>query len=177
MSKNSKNLAGDAHFDDVDFFDIGSQGLGRGGEVNPMWGAVAGTGVGTLSAVGVTQFTDADKYAELIGLGAAVVVGGIMAIFRSTRSAGLTAMAAGALNNGVRAAAALMSQKQAVKDATGAQVTQSAATTKGIGAVYTSQVPGLGAVRAQGVPSLGMPPGAPPFDSNQWGSTGVSRGA
>lgn len=168
MAKN-KTL-GDSSYDDVDFF-----GLERaGGEVNPMWGAVAGTGVGTLAAVGVTQFTDKDNVAELIGLGASLAIGGIMACFRSTRSAGFTAMAAGVLNNGVRATAALLSTKQQVKDSTGAQAT-AAGTTNGIGAIYAGNTPSLGAVRAQGVPTLGMSPGRAPFDSNQWGTSGISR--
>lgn len=171
MSKKTQNLG---NYDDVDFFGIDG-GLGRGGEVNPMWGAVAGTGAGTLVAVGVTQFTSQDRHAELIGLGAALVIGGVMAAFRSTRSAGFTAMAAGVLNNGVRATAAMLSAKQQVKDATGEQVTAAGGTTQGIGSIYAQSAPALGSVRAQNVPALGMAPGRAPFDASQWGTTGISR--
>lgn len=177
MSK--KNTGLDASYDDVDFF-----GLDRAGsEVNPMWGAVAGTGAGTLAAVGVTQFTDMDKYSELIGLGVGVVLGGVMAAFRSTRAAGFTAMAAAVLNNGVRASAQLLSAKQQVKDATGAQVTAASAGVKGMGAIYSQGVPALAGlpgqalngVRAQSVPALGMPPGVAPFSASSWGTTGTGR--
>jgi hypothetical protein len=85
-------------------------GAARGGKkINPMWGAVVGTGVGTVAAVGVRQFAGLDSkwydYSEAIGLGAGVLSGlGLMLLAKGKkgRPAGTTAMAAAVLNNGIR---------------------------------------------------------------------------
>lgn len=159
-------------YDDVDFFGLDAYGMPAG--VNPMWGALAGSAVGTLTAVGITQFTDKDRWAELIGFGASALAGGIMAIFPATRNAGWTAMAVGLANNGVRAAYGFLSEKQAVKDETGKSVTQKEdPTAKGIGATIPQRIPALGAVVPQKVPALG----APTFRAGRYGTSALSRAA
>ena len=175
-------LNGLGAYDDVDFFGLDSYGMPAG--INPMWGAVAGTGLGTLTAVGIKQFTSWDKWAELLGLGAAGLTGGVMAIFPPTRHAGWNAMAAGLLNNGVRAAHELLSAKEAVKAAVGENITESGATdkqvkdatggkTEGIRAVAAGALNGIRALPAANLRGANLPNVSP----THWGTTSVARAA
>jgi len=81
----------------------------RFGEMNPMWGAVAGTGLGTLGAMGVRQFAPGmAKWSEAIGLGLGTLASGAMLMFDRTRGAGWVGMASSFLNNGLRQLEQLM---------------------------------------------------------------------
>jgi hypothetical protein len=92
---------------------LGDAGLGAGYDAfglddfgmpdgNPMWGAFLGTGLGTITAIGVRRYTTKGQYAELIGGAAGVVSGGVMYAL-GMKSSGLTAVVSALLNNGLRA--------------------------------------------------------------------------
>ena len=86
----------------VDFFGLDRTGSPDG---NPMWGAMIGTGLGTVTAVGVARYVKNPKYAkhaELFGLGAGVASGAVMWLM-GMRSSGVTAAVSALLNNGMRA--------------------------------------------------------------------------
>ncbi len=86
----------------VDFFGLDRTGSPDG---NPMWGAMIGTGLGTVTAIGVARYVKnpkVAKHAELFGLGASVLSGGALWLM-GMRSSGVTAAVAGLLNNGLRA--------------------------------------------------------------------------
>jgi len=88
----------------VDAFGLNEFGQPAG--LNPVWGAVVGTGLGTLGAIGARQFGKTggkmSQYSELVGLGMGALASGAMAFFDGTRAAGWTGLAAVALNNGLR---------------------------------------------------------------------------
>lgn len=89
-------------YDDIDIFGLNEYGDPEG--LGALWGASIGVGVSTLTAIGGRSFGGMTvKTSELLGLGAGVVAGGIMAFFRSTRHAGWTAIAASVLGSGLRA--------------------------------------------------------------------------
>lgn len=84
----------------TDFFGLDSMGQPDG---NPMWGAFVGTGLGTLTAIGVKQYMPKQaKHAELIGMGAGVL-GGAVLYFAGHKSSGITSAVSAVLNNGIRA--------------------------------------------------------------------------
>jgi hypothetical protein len=79
-------------------------------QVNPMYGAVAGAGGGTLAAIGVRQFADPTKhpklfeYSEAIGFGVGALTGGAMLLLgkKKWKAAGYTALLSALVNNGLR---------------------------------------------------------------------------
>lgn len=98
---NNKQL-GDADFGNTDFFGLDDMGEPDG---NPMLGAMVGTGLGSVTAIGIRKFAAGSptlvKNAELIGAGAAVLAGAAL-YFTSSKSSGITAAVSGLLNNGLR---------------------------------------------------------------------------
>ncbi len=96
--KDSKELG------NVDAFGLDEFGMPAG--INPLWGAVAGTGLGTLTAIGVRQFSGGSvgmvKWSEAIGFGVGALASGAMLLSKSTRAAGWTGLASSFLNNGLR---------------------------------------------------------------------------
>lgn len=101
--KNQVALGAADDFDDVDAFGLDEFGQPRG--LNPLWGAVAGSGLGTVVAMGARRWGGATlgKHAEATGFVAAAAAGGAMIAFKRSRAAGWTALAAAFLNNGLRA--------------------------------------------------------------------------
>lgn len=88
--------------EDVNAF--GLDGFGRAVGMSPLWGAVVGTGLGTVGAVAARQFAPASwmRWSEAIGFGLAAAASGAMIAFRGTRAAGWTGLASAFLNNGLR---------------------------------------------------------------------------
>ena len=88
----------------VDAFGLDEFGSPVG--LNPLWGAVAGTGISTLGSMGVRQFATPGgkwwKYSEAIGFGLGALTGGGLLFWEGTRSAGWTALASAFLNSGLR---------------------------------------------------------------------------
>lgn len=85
----------------VDAFGLDEMGQPVG--LNPVWGAVVGTGLGTATAIATRQFMP--QYAgksELIGFGVSALASGAMIAFEGTRAAGWTSLASAVLNNGLR---------------------------------------------------------------------------
>lgn len=91
---------GQGEFGDANAFGLNE--FGQAGDLNPMWGAVAGTGLGTLGAIGVRQFTKWGRWSEWIGFGLGAVASGAL-MLTGSREAGWTGLASSFLNNGVRA--------------------------------------------------------------------------
>jgi hypothetical protein len=87
---------------DVNAF--GLDGFGRPVGMSPLWGAVVGTGVGTVGAVAARQFAPVSwaKWSEAIGFGLSALASGVMIAFKGTRAAGWTGLASAFLNNGLR---------------------------------------------------------------------------
>lgn len=85
----------------TDFFGLDERGRPDG---NAMLGAVVGTGLGSVTAIGVRRYGGVKygKYAELFGMGASVAAGAVL-YFTGQKSSGMTAAIAGLLNNGLRA--------------------------------------------------------------------------
>lgn len=107
------SLASD--YDDADAFGLDEFGQPVG--INPMWGAVGASGIGTLTSVGIRQFTKSAKmrkYSELIGFGAAAVPSGVMLIWGGTRAAGWTGLFTALLNHGPRIIENMLSKKEEV---------------------------------------------------------------
>lgn len=90
-------------YDDVDILGLNEFGEPTG--LHAIYGALIGAGAGTLGAVAARSFTTGTLHdnAELVGLGAGAVAGGIMAAFPSTRHAGWVAIATAFVSNGLRA--------------------------------------------------------------------------
>lgn len=88
--------------DDVNAF--GLDGFGRPVGMSPLWGAVVGTGLGTVGAVAARQFGSMGmaKWSEAIGFGLSALASGVMIAFKGTRAAGWTGLASAFLNNGLR---------------------------------------------------------------------------
>jgi hypothetical protein len=95
----------------------------RGGDLNPVWGAMASGAIGTGTTISVRAFTGMDKNAELIGLGAGVAAGVALMMSPRTRAAGFTGVVVALMTNGLRFVEALASNKQKIKDLEGAKVT------------------------------------------------------
>jgi hypothetical protein len=157
----------------------GTDDLGQVRGIHPAIGAAVSVGAGTATAIGVRQFSSLDKYSELIGGGVGISAGVIMMFFPNSRAAGYTGIISALLNNGLRYAAALISDKEKLRDASGALASKTAktmpiknrlaaieadlkaagtasGTTEGaFGIVRPQVVPTLGAVSARQVPSLG----------------------
>ncbi len=113
MTKKQKNAQSGAS---SDLF--GLDEFGMRGDVNPLWGAVAGTGLGTLAAIGARQASKdesskVNKYSEAIGFAVGGGVSAAMLISKSTRAAGFTGLAAAFLNNGLRQLEKMMVKKTA----------------------------------------------------------------
>ena len=90
-------------YDEVDIFGLDEFGDPTG--LGAIYGAMVGTGVGTVTSIAVRSWwPEKTSYSELIGLGAGLLAGGVMAAFPETRHAGWVAMASAVLNNGLRAA-------------------------------------------------------------------------
>jgi len=102
---NATSQLGDADdFDaDVDAFGLDQFGQTRG--LNPMWGAAAATGVGTVTTMGLHRYASGklQEHGEALGFVAAAVAAGTMIAMKRTRAAGWTGLAAAFLNNGLRA--------------------------------------------------------------------------
>lgn len=94
-------------YDDVDIFGLDEFGEATG--LPAIYGAMIGSGAGTVAAIGVRSIKpEWAGYSELIGLGVGVAAGGAMAFWPGghLRHAGWVAMAAAVLNNGLRSAEA-----------------------------------------------------------------------
>lgn len=86
---------------DVDAFGLDEMGQPVG--LNPVWGAVVGTGLGTVGAIATRQFAPKlAKHSELVGFGLSALASGTMIFFEGTRAAGWTGLASAFLNNGLR---------------------------------------------------------------------------
>lgn len=70
---------------------------------NAMWGAFIGTGLGTVTAIGIRNYTKYARHAELIGMGAGIAAGAVMYFVPGMKASGVTAAVAALLNNGLRA--------------------------------------------------------------------------
>lgn len=145
--------------------------------LNPLAGAAAGAGVGTITAVMVRRFSSMDSNSELIGMGSGALTGLAMMVPEGSRRAGIAALVTAVLNNGIRFAASKIFEKEKLRDAAGElatlkeqkeklalktqldaltaqiKVTKAASGTKGaLGLVRAAQVPtlagNLGAVSA-----------------------------
>jgi hypothetical protein len=104
MEKLKDNSLGANDFDeDIDAFGLDQFGQARG--LNPLWGAAAGSGLGTVVSLGLKKFGSPTmlKHSEAIGFLAGAAAGGAMIAMKNTRAAGWTALAAAFLNNGLRA--------------------------------------------------------------------------
>jgi hypothetical protein len=98
----------------VDAFGLDEMGQPVG--LNPVWGAVVGTGLGTLGAIGARQFSPKlAKHSELVGLGLSAAASGAMLFFEGTRAAGWTGLASAFLNNGLRQVEMMMFAPQAAE--------------------------------------------------------------
>lgn len=85
----------------IDAFGLDEMGQPVG--LNPVWGAVVGTGLGTIGAIATRQFAPRlAAHSELIGLGLSALASGGMIFFEGTRAAGWTGLASAFLNNGLR---------------------------------------------------------------------------
>jgi len=128
---NLGNVLGESLGDDYgDYDDANAFGLDEFGQVtgmNPMWGVVASVGVGTLTTVAIQELTSWDKWAELIGLGAAAVPAGALIAMKKTRAAGWTGLFAAVLNHGPRALQTMLSDKAKAKAAFGAAISSAKA--------------------------------------------------
>lgn len=155
---------------------MGVNGLGAVAGLHPSAGAALSVGLGTGTAIGVRMFTGLDKWSELIGGGVGVGAGMALMLSPKTRGAGFTGIVAAGISNGLRFVEAMVSDKQKIKNLTGAMSTkQDAAGVKyatqlaavkeaaktvgvlsgGLGIVTPQVVPTLGAVSAVTVPTLG----------------------
>ena len=82
---------------------FGLDEMGQPVGLNPVWGAVVGTGLGTVGAIATRKFVPSmAKHSELIGLGLSALASGSMIMFEGTRAAGWTGLASAFLNNGLR---------------------------------------------------------------------------
>jgi hypothetical protein len=108
MKDKNHALGATEEYDDVDAFGLDEFGQPRG--LNPLWGAVAGSGLGTVAAMGLRRWGSGRmaKYAEPIGFGLAAATAGTMIAFKGSRAAGWTALAAAFLNNGLRSVEEMM---------------------------------------------------------------------
>lgn len=86
---------------DVDAFGLDEMGQPVG--LNPVWGAVVGTGLGTVGAIATRQFAPKmARHSELVGFGLSALASGSMIFFEGTRAAGWTGLTSAFLNNGLR---------------------------------------------------------------------------
>lgn len=109
-------------YDDANAFGLGADGRPVG--LNPMWGSTGAAALGTLTAVGVRQFTAKDKWSELIGFGAAAVPSVAMIFPKRTRAAGWSGLITAMLTNGVRFVECMVSDKEKAKAEVGATITK-----------------------------------------------------
>jgi hypothetical protein len=89
-----------------------SGNLGQAKKLSPLWGAVAGTGLGTIGAIGARQFGAPggalERNSEWVGFGLGAAASGALLLSKKMRSAGWTGLAAAFLNNGLRGLEGLM---------------------------------------------------------------------
>lgn len=101
MSKMELGAISDSSFGAPDVFGLDEFGQPMG--TNPVWGAIAGAGFQTATAMAVRQMAPSmEKYAEGLGALAGILAGGVMWYFPGTRAAGVTAMATAAVGGGLR---------------------------------------------------------------------------
>jgi len=112
MNEN-KTLGDYGDYDDANAFGLGADGRPVGW--NPMWGSSIAVGAGTLASVITRQVSSQDKYAELIGFGVAAVPSLAMVFPKRTRAAGWAGLITSVLNNGVRFAEQMLSDKEKAK--------------------------------------------------------------
>lgn len=97
-------LAGSDYMGEVDLFGLDEFGEPVG--LKTMWGALIGSGLGTGLAIGLRRFSTAGSMwannAEGVAFLLTSAVGGAMVASHKTRAAGWTAIAASAVNNGLR---------------------------------------------------------------------------
>lgn len=135
---------------------LGQAARARAGDMNPLIGVAASGAVGTGTAIGLRYTTAMDHRAELIGLGAGVLVGAGLMVSPRSRAAGLAGIVTAVLTNGLRALEAMVSEKQQIKDLQGSMLTKSkanlketlAATKEAAKAAGILKGAGLGAVAA-----------------------------
>jgi hypothetical protein len=91
-------------YGNVDFFGLDEFGAPVG--MNPMYGALIGTGLATGTAIALRAMTAKGgffhKNSELLGLAVGGLAGGAMMFSPGTRAAGLTAIGGAFLSNGLR---------------------------------------------------------------------------
>jgi len=156
----TRNLGGDGSgeelgrgYDDVDIFGLNE--YGEPGGLSAIYGALVGVGVGTLGSIAANSFggTSLAPHRELVGLGAGVVAGGIMAVFPSTRHAGWVAMAAAAVGNGLRAVEHYFGSTTVA--GYGMPSMQSyPRMSAGLGIVQANQMNGMGSPKLMGPPAI-----------------------
>lgn len=101
-------LLGDDDYSGVDLFGLDEFGQPVG--MNPMWGAIIGTGISTGVAICMRRYSPSHaKYSEGIGALAGIGAGAAMAFMGNARAAGWTAIATSAVSGGLRQLEALMS--------------------------------------------------------------------
>lgn len=140
MNNNNTDLG----LGNVDAFGLDEMGQPVG--LNPVWGAVVGTGLGTVSAIATRQFMP--EYAgksELIGFGVSALASGAMIAFEGTRAAGWTGLASAFLNNGLRSIELMMFAPGAAE----------AAINAGMGEVVIDPTEALGLIEIEPTQALG----------------------
>lgn len=148
----------------VNFFGLDEFGQPSG--LNPVWGALIGTGVANITPAAIRMASDDPdviRWDEVAGVGAGVVASGAMLAFRGTRAAGWASLFGTLASAGVRALEkALMSDEKALIVAASYMSKKPAAKT-GTDGVEVSQIPTLNGPVVNQTPSLlGNAPTLPP---------------
>jgi hypothetical protein len=146
-------------YDDANAFGLDAYGSPMG--LNPMWGAMIGSGVGTLTSVALRQFVktktlSTDKGVDLteaVALGVAAVPSLAMIFWpgKAARAAGWTSLFAAVLNHGPRIAEAFLSDKEKVKTVAAIAAESATAPAGGGGGTQGAR---LGQVEIQQIPAL-----------------------
>lgn len=148
----------------VNFFGLDEFGQPSG--LNPVWGALIGTGVANITPAAIRMASDDPdviRWDEVAGVGAGVVASGAMLAFRGTRAAGWASLFGTLASAGVRALEkALMSDEKALIVAASYMSKKPAASQTQNGTEIT-QIPTLnGPVVNQTPALLGNAPTLPP---------------
>lgn len=106
---------------------------------NPILGFGIGTGVAAGTAAALRAWTTQDKWADAIGAGAAVVLGGLAYYVKALKPNAMNIIAGGVISSAPRIIETLAAS----------------ASTAGVGAIAVSRLRGLGAVQADPVRGLG----------------------
>ena len=149
---------------EVNFFGLDEFGQPSG--LNPVWGALIGTGVANATPFAIRMASDDPeviRWDEVAGLGAGVLASGAMLAFRGTRAAGWASLFGTLASTGLRALEkALMSDEKALIVAASYMSKKPAAKT-GTDGVEVSQIPTLNGTVVQQTPALlGNAPTLPP---------------